>query len=91
MEVGTDTTTSTPKQYFEDNGFGRANYTGQGSSAQINGYEAYTAEMTGQGGPVRVPVIIHKGKVVQFFYYDSSSMNKQAALSAEIISTIKFL
>ena len=90
MEVGTDTSTLTPKAYFEQNGFGRANYTGQGNNNKINGYDAYEAIMTGQGGEVHVPVVASNGKIVQFFYYASASMNKNVDLCNQIIQTIKF-
>jgi hypothetical protein len=90
-EVDTDTSNLAPKAYFEQNGFGWENYTVQASDSKINDYDAYEAVMTGQGGETHVPVITHNGKVVQFFYYAKPSINKNAAICNEIISTIKFL
>jgi hypothetical protein len=90
-EVVSDTTTLTPKAYFQDNGYGRATYNGRGSDDNINGYSAYTAVVSSPGGDASVPVIVHNGKAVQFFYYSADSMNKNAALCAQIVDTIKFL
>ena len=89
--VLTDTSSLSPKDYFVQNGAGRANYVdGEGTTSTINGYADFSASMTGET-TTKVVTISHAGKIVEFAYYTSEANNKHVSDCDQIVSTIKFL
>ena len=88
--VLTDTSTMSPKDYFVQNGAGRAYYVdGQGTVGTINGYASFSADMNGQS-TYRVVTLANKGKIVEFAYY-TNSLNKYLDICNEIVASVKFL
>ena len=88
--VVTDTSNLNPKDYFVQNGAGRANYIdGQGTTSTINGYADFSVSMNGQS-TTKVVTLANKGKIVEFAYY-TNSLNKHLDICNEIVGSIKFL
>jgi Tfp pilus assembly protein PilE len=86
--IATDTSNLAPKDYFQQNGEGRAGGVITDNTDPINGYTAYTANMSQQGATYIVTTLTDKGKVVEFEYYLD---NPYLSMAQQIIQSIKFL
>lgn len=86
--IATDTSNLVPKDYFQQNGEGRAGGVNSDNTNSINGYTAYTANMSQQDGTYIVTTLTDRGKVVEFEYYVD---NPYLSTAQQIVKSIKFL
>lgn len=89
--VHTHRSTASPKDYFIENGVGRAGYEGDGKETTINGYQAFIANNKHMGSEYTVVTIAHEGKIVEFLYNNLAKNGTNGVMCDKIIRTIKFL